>query len=26
LQSGHDLNLTNLTVTINRLNFIIGAL
>jgi len=25
LQVGHDLNLTNLTVTINRLNFIIGA-
>lgn len=25
LQAGHDLNLTNLTVTINRLNFIIGV-
>jgi hypothetical protein len=25
LQMGHDTNLTNLTVTINRLNFIIGA-
>ncbi len=25
LQLGHDLNLTNLTVTINRLNFIIGV-